>query len=239
MISSVLYDIILISRCYELTGGADMTQVKKQYTLGEEIFNSVSHGIGSLLSVAGTVVLIVFSAIYADAWAVVSASIYGASLIILYTMSTLYHAITNPTAKKFFRIMDHNTIFFLIAGTYTPLTLAVLKGAIGWILFGVVWGAAILGIVLNSIDLEKFRKPSVVCYILMGWVIIFAIKPMLTAMPKISLIFLLVGGAFYTVGIIFYALKKVKWFHSVWHLFTVAGSIFHYFSILIALTSSN
>lgn len=154
-------------------------------------------------------------------------------------MSTLYHAITNPTAKKFFRIMDHNTIFFLIAGTYTPLTLAVLKGAIGWILFGVVWGAAILGIVLNSIDLEKFRKPSVVCYILMGWVIIFAIKPMLTAMPKISLIFLLVGGAFYTVGIIFYALKKVKWFHSVWHLFTVAGSIFHYFSILIALTSSN
>lgn len=214
-----------------------MTQVKKQYSLGEEIFNAISHGIGSLLSIAGTVVLIVFSAIYSDAWAVVSASIYGASLIILYTMSTLYHAITNVKAKKFFRIMDHNTIFFLIAGTYTPLTLVPLRGPLGWTLFGVVWGAAILGIVLNSIDLEKFRKPSVVCYILMGWAIIFAIKPMLNTLPKLSLTFLLIGGVLYTVGIIFYAIKKIKWFHSVWHLFTVAGSIFHYFSILIALTA--
>lgn len=214
-----------------------MTQVKKQYSLGEEIFNAISHGIGSLLSIAGTVVLIVFSAIYSDAWAVVSASIYGASLIILYTMSTLYHAITNVKAKKFFRIMDHNTIFFLIAGTYTPLTLVPLRGPLGWTLFGVVWGAAILGIVLNSIDLEKFRKPSVVCYILMGWAIIFAVKPMLNTLPKLSLTFLLIGGVLYTVGIIFYAIKKIKWFHSVWHLFTVAGSIFHYFSILIALTA--
>jgi len=214
-----------------------MTQVKKQYSLGEEIFNSVSHGLGSLLSIAGTVVLIVFSAIYSDAWAVVSASIYGASLIILYTMSTLYHAITNVKAKKFFRIMDHNTIFFLIAGTYTPLTLVPLRGPLGWTLFGVVWGAATLGIVLNSIDLEKFRKPSVVCYILMGWAIIFAIKPMLHTLPKLSLTFLLIGGVLYTVGIIFYAVKKIKWFHSVWHIFTVAGSIFHYFSILIALTA--
>lgn len=208
---------------------------KKRYTLGEEIFNSVSHGTGGLLAVGGTVVLIVFSAIYADVWAVVSSAIYGASLIILYTMSTLYHAITNEKAKKFFRIMDHNTIFFLIAGTYTPITLAILRGSLGWVLFGVVWGAAALGIVLNSIDLEKFRKPSVVCYILMGWVVIFAIKPLLVAMPKISLIFLFLGGGFYTVGVIFYSIKKVKYFHSVWHLFTVAGSVFHYFSIFYAL----
>ena len=214
-----------------------MTKIKKPYSLGEEIFNSVSHGTGGLLAIAGTAVLIVLTAIYSDAWAVVSASIYGASLIILYTMSTLYHAITNVRAKKFFRIMDHNTIFFLIAGTYTPFTLGPLRGALGWVLFGIVWGAAAVGIVLNSINLERFRKPSVVCYILMGWVIIIAIKPMLHTLPSASLVYLLTGGVLYTVGIVFYVLKKVKWFHSVWHLFTVAGSIFHYFSVLIALTS--
>lgn len=208
---------------------------KPRYTLGEEIFNSVSHGTGGALAVAGTVVLIVCSAIYSDAWAVVSSCIYGASLIILYTMSTLYHAITNEKAKKFFRIMDHNTIFFLIAGTYTPITLAFMRGALGWVLFGVVWAAAIVGIVLNSIDLERFRKPSIVCYVAMGWVIIIAFKPFIESVPTISLVFLLIGGAFYTIGVIFYALKKVRYFHSVWHLFTVAGSVFHYFAILLGI----
>ena len=145
------------------------SKITKRYTLGEEIFSSVTHGVGGLLSVAGTAVLIVFAAIYSDAWSVVGCAIFGASLIILYCMSTLYHAITHPKAKSFFRIMDHNTIFFLIAGTYTPITISILRGAIGWVLFGIVWGAAVIGIVLNSIDLEKFRKPSVVCYIAMGW----------------------------------------------------------------------
>lgn len=209
----------------------------KRYSLGEEIFNSVTHGVGSLLSIAGTAVLIVLAAIYSDAWGVVSSAVYGGSLIILYTMSTLYHAITNPRAKAFFRIMDHNTIFFLIAGTYTPITLVALRGALGWVLFGVVWGAAVLGIVLNSIDLEKFRKPSVVCYIAMGWVIIFAVKPMIDGVTPLSLWFLLIGGLFYTVGIIFYAIKSKKYFHSVWHIFTVAGSVFHYFSILLMIVS--
>lgn len=206
--------------------------LKNRYTLGEEIFNSISHGAGTLLALGGTAVLIVLSAIYSDAWAVVSTAIYGASLIILYTMSTLYHAITDETAKKFFRIMDHNTIFFLIAGTYTPITLAVMGGALGWTLFGIVWGAAAVGIVFNSIDLEKFSKPSIVCYILMGWVVIFAIKPLIEATSPFFLTFLLLGGIFYTLGIIFYAIKKIKYFHSVWHLFTVAGSAFHYFAIL-------
>ncbi|MBQ7522685.1 MAG: hemolysin III family protein [Clostridia bacterium] len=215
---------------------AEIKQVKippdKRYSLGEEIFNSVSHGVGSLLSVAGTVVLIVISALQGDAWKVVSSAIFGASLIILYTMSTLYHAITNRKAKSVMRVMDHVTIFFLIAGTYTPLTLVILRGVTGWVLFGFIWGCAILGIVFNSINLEKFRKISVVCYIIMGWAIIFAIRPLIQAMPKISLIFLLIGGIAYSVGVIFYAIKKVKYFHSVWHLFTVAGSIFHYFAIL-------
>lgn len=187
-------------------------KLNKRYTLGEEIFNAVSHGAGGLLSIAGTVVLIVLCAVYSDAWSVISACVYGASLIILYTMSTLYHAITNEKAKKFFRVMDHNTIFFLIAGTYTPFTLVTLRGKLGWILFGIVWGSALIGIILNSIDLEKFRKPSVVCYILMGWVIIIAVKPMLNSLPGLSLVFLLIGGIFYTVGVIFYSLKKSSGF---------------------------
>ena len=208
----------------------------KRYSLGEEIFSSVTHGVGSLLSIAGTAVLIVFAAIFSDAWAVVSSAIFGASLIILYSMSTLYHSITNPKAKAFFRIMDHNTIFFLIAGTYTPITLAVMRSALGWVLFGIVWGAAIVGIVLNSIDLEKFRKPSVVCYILRGWVIIIAIHPLLQVMNAWSLWLLFGGGIFYTVGVIFYAIKKVKYFHSIWHIFTVLGSVCHYFSVFFAIT---
>ena len=216
-----------------------MSTVKKRYTLGEEIFNSVTHGVGSLLSIAGTVVLIVFSAINSDAFAVVSSAVYGASLIILYTMSTLYHSITNEKAKKFFRIMDHNTIFFLIAGTYTPYTLAVLRSPLGWVLFGVVWGAAAIGIVLNSIDLEKFSKISVVCYIAMVWVIIIAVKPLMNSMPFISFALLVAGGVFYTIGVIFYAIKKVKYFHSVWHIFTVIGSALHYFSVFTAIAIPN
>jgi hemolysin III len=207
----------------------------KRYTLGEEIFSSVTHGLGTILAIGGTAVLIVLSAIFSDVWSVVGSAIFGASLIILYCMSTLYHAISAPRAKKFFRIMDHNTIFFLIAGTYTPITISILRGWLGWTLFGIVWGAAIIGIVLNSIDLEKFRKPSVVCYILMGWVIIIAIHPLLNIMSATSLWLLVGGGIFYTVGVIFYAIKKVKYFHSIWHIFTLLGSTCHYFSILLAI----
>ena len=209
-----------------------MAKIKK-YTLGEEIFNSVSHGVGAGLSVAGTVVLIVSAVIHTNAWGIVSSCIYGATLIILYTMSTLYHSLTNAKAKAFFRIMDHNTIFLLIAGTYTPITLYFLGGVTGWVLFAIVWGAAVIGIIINSINLEKARIPSIFCYVAMGWVIIFAIKPLIAAMPTVSLVFLIIGGVFYTLGITFYAIKKVKYFHSVWHLFTVAGSVFHYFSILL------
>ena len=208
---------------------------KKRYTLGEEIFSSVTHGVGTLLAIGGTVVLLVVSAIFGDALTVVSSAIFGASLIILYCMSTLYHAISHPTAKQFFRIMDHNTIFFLIAGTYTPITLSVLRGALGWTLFGIIWGVAAVGIALNSVNLEKFRKPSVVCYILMGWVIIFAIRPLLQSMSLLCLWLLLGGGVFYTVGVIFYAIKRVKYFHSVWHIFTLLGSLCHYFCVLFAV----
>lgn len=212
-----------------------MSDNTKRYSLGEEIFNSISHGAGAGLSIAGTAVLIVYSVIYADAWAVVSSAIYGASLIILYTMSTLYHAITNATAKKVFRIMDHNTIFFLIAGTYTPYTLVTLRGSLGWTMFGIIWGAAIVGIVLTSINLEKYRRFSLICYIAMGLGIVFAIKPMLDSMSFTSLLFLLIGGAFYLIGVIFYVMKQFKYMHSIWHVFVIGGSIFHYFSIFLAI----
>ena len=212
-----------------------MGKIKRKYTLGEEIFSSVSHGVGACLSIAGTVVLLVFSVIYGNALAVVSSSIYGASLIILYTMSTLYHSFTNERVKHFFQIMDHNTIFLLIAGTYTPITLYILGGVTGWILFSVVWVASIIGITLNSINMEKAKIPSLVCYIATGWVIIFAIKPLIAKVPFLSALFLVLGGVIYTVGIVFYVIKKVKYFHPVWHIFTVLGSAFHYFSILIAI----
>lgn len=212
-----------------------MSKFGKKYTLGEEIFSSVSHGIGTLLAVGGTVVLIILAALFSDVWAVVGSAIYGGSLIMLYTMSTLYHAITNEKAKSFFQVMDHTTIFFLIAGTYTPITLTILRGSLGWVLFGIVWGAAALGITLNAIDLKRFSKPSVACYIAMGWVIIIAIKPLLEVMTPLSLWLLVAGGVFYTVGVIFYAIKKIKYFHSIWHIFTILGSTCHYFSILFAI----
>ena len=212
-----------------------MGKIKRKYTLGEEIFSSVSHGVGACLSIAGTVVLLVFSGIYGNALAVVSSSMYGASLIILYTMSTLYHSFTNERVKHFFQIMDHNTIFLLIAGTYTPITLYILGGVTGWILFSVVWVASIIGITLNSINMEKAKIPSLICYIATGWVIIFAIKPLIAKVPFLSALFLVLGGVIYTVGIVFYVIKKVKYFHPVWHIFTILGSAFHYFSILIAI----
>lgn len=215
------------------SGNGAAINITKRYTLGEEIFNSVSHGVGTLLAIAGTAVLIVLAAIHGGAWEVVSCAIFGASLILLYTMSTLYHALTNKHVKSFFRIMDHDTIFFLIAGTYTPITLIPLRGVVGWVLFGVIWGAAILGIVMNSINLEKFRKPSIICYALMGWAVIFAIKPMLRHCTPLSLWFLLIGGLCYTGGIVFYVIKSKKYFHSIWHIFTVAGSVFHYFSVVL------
>ena len=210
-------------------------KLMKRYTVGEEIFNSVSHGVGALLSIAGCAVLIVLCALHKGAMEVVSASIYGASLIILYTMSTLYHALTNETAKKVFQILDHNTIFLLIAGTYTPLTLCCLGGALGWTIFGIVWAAAVIGIVFSSINLNKFRKFSTFCYIAMGWGIIFAIKPLYQSVPCFSTIMLITGGVLYSLGVIFYVMKKNKYMHSVWHLFVVGGSVLHYFSVMSAL----
>ena len=205
-----------------------------KYSLGEELVSSISHGIGSLLSVAALVVGVVFAALYGDAWCVVNMAVYGAMLVILYTMSTIYHGLRPNNGKRVFRIIDHCSVFLLIAGTYTPLTLISLRGLVGWILFGVVWTAAILGIVLNAVNINKYKVFSMICYIAMGWVIIFAFKPLMDAMAPAGIWLLLGGGFFYTVGAILYGIgKKKKYVHSVWHFFVLAGSILHYFSILL------
>ena len=203
------------------------------YTVGEEIFNSVSHGVGVCLSIAALVLLIVFAAIRSNGYGIASAIVYGISLILLYTMSMVYHIVSNPKAKKILRIFDHCSIFILIAGKYTPYLLMCMSGYMRWIMFGLIWGATIVGILMNAINLEKFEKASMVCYIAMGWAIIFTIKTIIAQIALPGFVLLVAGGIVYTVGIIFYALKKYRYMHSVWHLFVLAGSICHYLSILI------
>jgi hemolysin III len=166
--------------------------------------------------------------------------IFGVSLIILYTASTLYHALTNPTAKKVFGIFDHSSIYLLIAGTYTPYCLTVLRGTLGWIIFGIIWGLAITGITFYSIFGSKMRRLSAITYIPMGLLIILAGQQMRQSLvavsgSNISWYFLLIGGAFYIVGTIFYAMKKIKWTHFIWHLFVIAGSVFHFFSVYLTI----
>lgn len=205
---------------------------KKIYTLGEEIFNSISHGVGAALAVAALVILIIRAVLYSDGYGLASALVYGISLIVLYSMSMVYHIVQNDKGKHILRKFDHCSIYLLIAGTYTPYLLMSLRGVKGWIMFGLIWGAALGGIILNSINVDKFRKISMVFYLCMGWAIIFTIKDIAASVAVPGLVFLLVGGIIYTVGVIFYAMKKYRYMHSVWHLFVLAGSIFHYFSIL-------
>ncbi|MBO5349454.1 MAG: hemolysin III family protein [Clostridia bacterium] len=209
--------------------------IKPKYTLSEELISAISHGIGMFLAIAGMVLCIVKSAIEGNTIGVVSSSLYGSFMIILYLMSTLYHSF-KPTskAKKVFRIFDHCSIFLLIFGTYVPYTLVTLKGALGWSLFGIVLGAAVLGIVLNAVNLEKFKKISMICYLVMGWTIIGAIKQVYKNLDFNGLILLALGGIIYTIGAAIYGLgKKHKYMHSVWHIFVLAGTILQFFSIYL------
>lgn len=201
------------------------------YTVEEEIANSVTHGIGALLAIAACVVLVVTSALTGDPYKIVSCSIYGASLIIMFSMSTLYHALTNEKAKYVFRIFDHTSIFILIAGTYTPIALNTLRGPIGWIIFSIEWTVTIVGVVLNSISIERFKKFSLIAYIAGGWCIVLAAFPFIKAIEPGGMWLILSGGLAYTIGIIFYKLKSLKYMHSLWHLFVLAGAILQYFCI--------
>lgn len=201
------------------------------YTLGEEIFSAVSHGLGALFSMFATAHMVVLSAVKHSPLAVVCGAIYGATLIILFMMSTLYHAIANKKAKLVFRVLDHTTIFLLIAGTYTPLSLITLGGALGWVVFGVEWGIAAVGIVFNAISIEKFKVFSMIGYVVSGWMIVIAALPLYRSIAFAGLMYLVGGGLFYTIGILFYSLKKIRYMHSIWHIFVVIGAVLQYIAV--------
>ena len=212
-------------------------RVLPTYTKGEEIFNMVSHIVGGALGIVITVLCIIVSAIHKNAYAVVSSAIYGASVIILYTMSSIYHGLSPKCkGKKVMQVLDHCTIFLLIAGSYTPFALCTFReydAVIGWSIFGGIWAAAILGIVLNSIDLKKYKVFSMICYLGMGWTIIVKanLLPMLLGVK--GTVLLVLGGIAYTLGTIFYGLgRKKKYMHSIFHLFILAGTILQFFCII-------
>lgn len=207
-----------------------------EYTFGEEILNSASHIAGAVFGVVALISCILVSATHQDIWGIVSSSIYGVSLIILYTMSSIYHALPRNMGKKVMQILDHCTIFFLIGGTYTPIVLCAIREVSqgwAWTIFGIVWGCAVLGSVLTAIDLRKYRVFSMICYLGMGWCVVIAAKPTIAAVPQMGLLWLLMGGIAYTLGAILYGLgKKIRYMHSVFHLFVLAGSVMHYIAII-------
>ncbi len=207
------------------------------YTSLEELLNALSHGVGALLAAAALVLCCARGAKEGDVWYTVAGAVYGASLIFLYLMSCLYHALPVCRGKLVFRVIDHCSIFLLIAGTYTPYTLVSLRGyspALGWTLFGMVWLAAVVGIALNAVDLMRFKKASVFAYIACGWVIVFAFRPMTAVIEPPGIALLLIGGVLYTVGAALYAVgKRKRYAHSVFHVFVLAGSVLHFFSIYL------
>lgn len=203
-----------------------------QYSVAEEIAHTVTHGIGALLSIAGLAVLVVYASLHGDAWHVVSSSIYGATLIILYSASSLYHGVSHARAKSILQRFDHAAIYLLIAGTYTPFLLVSLRGVWGWSLFGVIWSIALFGVVTEFIDAQRFKKMSLWLYLGLGWIVVLAINPMLQNVAPGGLILLLLGGLSYSLGVIFYVREQMAFSHAIWHLFVLAGSTFHFFSIL-------
>ena len=213
-------------------------RILPKYTKGEEIFNMTSHIVGGALGIVALVLCVVFAAIHGNGYGVVSGAIYGVTMIILYTMSSIYHGL-NPKrkAKKVFQVLDHCSIYLLIAGSYTPFALCTLREydtALGWTIFGVIWFVAILGIVLNSIDIKKFKVFSMICYLVMGWCIVFKINLLPELIGTAGFVLLLIGGLSYTVGAILYGLgKKHKYMHSIFHLFILLGSLLQFITILL------
>lgn len=205
--------------------------IQPQYSRQEELANVLTHGIGALLSMSAVVLLVVYSSLNGTAYHIVSSAIFGASLLTLYTMSTLYHLVKKEKIKHIFRILDHSSIFLLIAGTYTPFTLVTLNGKWGWTLFGLVWGLAVVGIITEVATNQKYNKFSLGLYLGMGWLIIIAIKPLIHTVPAGGFKLLVGGGLCYTLGVVFYAWKSLVGSHAIWHLFVLGGSILHFCAV--------
>lgn len=211
------------------------TSICSTYTLKEEIISSIVHGIGVFLSIAITSVLVTLSAVYGNVWSIVSTAIFGASMMLMYMASTLYHAIPFPHAKTILKKFDHIAIYYLIAGTYTPFLLVLMRGTLGWVLFAVIWSLALLGTVLKIVSSGSGTKIwSVSLYLGMGWLVLIASKTLFAVMSKLALVFLVLGGIFYTIGIIFYLWKSKKYTHAIWHGFVLVGTIMHFMAILFS-----
>ena len=205
------------------------------YCRAEEIWSASIHGAGIIFGVAACALLAVFSSIYADAWSIVGTSIFGASIIVMYTASTLYHAATSPRAKRVLKRFDHISIYYLIAGSYTPFLLVTLRGTTGWVIFGIIWALAITGTVLKLVsDANGAKAWSVSMYLAMGWLVIFVIGSLIEKMPFNALVFLALGGLMYTAGVFFYMKKSKKFTHAIWHFFVLAGTVFHFFAVLFS-----
>ncbi|PYS21532.1 MAG: hemolysin D [Acidobacteria bacterium] len=204
----------------------------RQPTIGEEIANSLSHGAGLALAIAGAPILIVAAVRYGSAWNTVGVSVFAASMISLYLASTLYHALTHNRAKRFFRLLDHSAIFILIAGTYTPFTLGVMRGPWGWTLFGLVWGLAMIGLIKKALFGARFVWLSLALYLVMGWLVVIAAPQVLQRIPLSGLAWILAGGLAYTAGVGFFAAHRIRYAHFAWHLFVIAGTVCHFFAVL-------
>ena len=205
---------------------------RSTYSLGEEIANSITHGLGALLSVVGLIALILLAANHGDAWRVISFSIYGVTLIILYLVSTLYHSLPQPRMKRVFRTLDHAAIYLLIAGTYTPFLLVSLRGALGWTLLVIIWGVAVVGVVWKLFFMERLKIVATGAYLLMGWLAIIAVKPLIDNLSTAGIVLVATGGVVYSLGVIFYVWRRLPYNHAIWHLFVLAASIFHFLAVV-------
>jgi len=202
-----------------------------RYSFGEEVANSITHGVGWLLSIGGLATLVTFAAITGGALRVVSCAVFGATLVFLYAASTLYHALPCERAKHVFRVLDHSAIFVLIAGTYTPLSLVAVGGPWGWSIFATIWALAAIGVLLNTIAHGRWRWLSITLYVTMGWLVVIAIRPLVTAVGGGALVLIVAGGLAYTLGLTFYGWRRLPYGHAVWHVFVLAGSVLHYLAV--------
>ncbi|MED0687859.1 PAQR family membrane homeostasis protein TrhA [Anoxybacillus ayderensis] len=206
------------------------------FTKEEEIVHAITHGIGAVFSIAALIILTVMAAMHGNAWHIVSFTLFGNTMLILYVSSTIVHALPEGRWKRVFEIFDHSSIYFFIAGTYTPFLFLAVKGAIGWTLFGIVWGLALIGTVFKCFFVNRFLYTSTMIYVVMGWLIVFAWKPLVSALSQEGVVYLVSGGILYTVGAVFYVWRGFKFHHAVWHMFVLGGSVAHFFAVFVLLS---